>query len=905
MNYGKQGTIKQKKKLIGKSTMLTRKFGVLIGKIGLVALAALVIVGGCMVYGMIRGILDSAPSIDEIDATPTGYLSTVLDTEENVTATLVASGANRVYVTLDEIPINLQHAFVAIEDERFYEHNGIDLQGIVRAMVQGIKTRDFSQGASTITQQLLKNNVFTDWTKESSFMEKLARKIQEQYLAVQLEKRQDKDWILENYLNTINLGQNTLGVQAASERYFNKDVSDLTLSECAVIAAITQNPARYNPVSHPEKNVERENRVLKKMLEQGYIKQAEYDEAIADNVYERIQIVNVENSSSDITSYFVDALTDQVISDLQEIKGYTEAEAYKALYQGGLTIYSTQDPSVQNICDEEANNPDNYGSSPHKVSFSYRLTVLHSDDSYSNYSEQTMRSFASSAGYGDGSLNFDDEESAQACIDAYRESVVLPGDEVVGESVTFTLQPQVSMTIMDQSSGEVKALVGGRGDKSASKTLNRATGTTRQPGSTFKILAAYAAALDSGDFTLASVQDDAPYNYDNLAKSAVHNYDNSYRGYTTIRYAIQQSINIVAVKTLTDIGTTTGYDKLLDLGFTTLVPQDDSQALALGGITNGVKNVELTAAYAAIANKGTYIKPRYYTKILDHEGNVLIDNTPLTREVLKPTTSWLLTDAMKDVMTSGTGTPAYFGESMAQAGKSGTTSDNRDALFAGYTPYYTCVVWGGYDDNSTLTYTTYPKLIWKAVMGRLHEGLPYADFEKPEGITEATTCKKSGKLVLSGICSNDPRGSQANTEYFAEGTVPEESCDHHVMATICAASHQLATTSCPPEFLMSGVYQIGGSSGTQDDAYRLNAGSLTSGCMIHPGAVMTNLASYASMAAETNTSGLYGNEGAEVPQAAPVLSPEQQAINDAIAAELAAQQAAYEAILAQQAAGGG
>ncbi len=905
MNFGKQGTAKQKKKLIGKGILWNRKMGVFFGKICMVALAALIIVGGGMAYGMIRGILDAAPDIDDIDATPTGYLSTVLDTEGNVTATLVASGANRVYVTLDEIPENLQHAFVAIEDERFYDHNGIDLQGIARAAVQGIKTRDFSQGASTLTQQLLKNNVFTDWTKESSFAEKLERKIQEQYLAMQLEKKQDKDWILENYLNTINLGQNTLGVQAASERYFNKDVSDLTLSECAVIAAITQNPSKYNPVSHPDKNAERESTVLQKMLEQGYIKQTEYDEAMADNVYERIQIVNVENSSSDITSYFVDALTDQVISDLQEIKGYTEAEAYKALYQGGLTIYSTQDPKVQNICDEEANNIDNYGSSPHKVSFSYRLTVLHSDGSYDNYSEQTMRSFVAKNGYGDGSLNFDDEESAQAAIDAYRTSVVQPGDEVVGESVTFTLQPQVSMTIINQSTGEVKALVGGRGDKSASKTLNRATGTTRQPGSTFKILAAYAAAVDNGDFTLASVQDDAPYNYDNLAHSAVNNYDHTYRGYTTIRYAIQQSINIVAVKTLTDIGTTTGYDKLLDFGFTTLVPQDDSQALALGGITNGVKNVELTAAYATIANGGLYIKPRYYTQILDHQGNVLIDNTPQTREVLKETTSWLLTDAMKDVMTSGTGTPAYFGDSMAQAGKSGTTSDNRDALFAGYTPYYTCVVWGGYDDNSTLTYTTYPKLIWKAVMSRLHEDLPYADFEMPEGITQATTCKKSGKLVLNGVCTNDPRGSMANTEYFAVGTVPEESCDHHVVATICAASNQLATTSCPPEFQMSSVYQIGGSSGTQDDPYRLSAGSLTSGCMIHPGVVITNLASYAAMAAESNTAGLYGAGNANQEQAAPSLTPEQEAINATIAAELAAQQAAYEAILAQQAAAGG
>ena len=266
--------------------------------------------------------------------------------------------------------------------------------------------------------------------------EKLERKIQEQYLAIQLEKKQDKDWILENYLNTINLGQNSLGVQAAAERYFNKDVSDLNLAECAVIAAITQNPSKYNPVSHPEDNKKRATEVLRKMLEQGYIKQADYDAALEDDVYDRIQIVNAENSSSDITSYFVDALTDQVIDDLMGIKGYTESEAYKALYQGGLTIYSTQDPDIQEICDSEVNNLENYGSSPHKVSFSYRLTVVHSDDSYSNYSEQTMRSYYSS-GASVYSLNFDSEEEAQAAIDGYREAVLQPGDEIVGETVTF------------------------------------------------------------------------------------------------------------------------------------------------------------------------------------------------------------------------------------------------------------------------------------------------------------------------------------------------------------------------------------------------------------------------------------------------------------------------------------
>ena len=343
MNYGKKSTQKREKELTSKSTMIRKKFYVIFCKSLLVCVFAVMVIGACSGVGVIRGIIASAPTIDDIVATPTGFLSTVLDANGNQTATLVASGSNRRAVTIDEIPKNLQHAFVAIEDERFYEHNGIDVTGII-GVASGFH---FSEGASTITQQLLKNTVFTSWTSESSMADKFERKFQEQYLALQLEKVVDKDWILENYLNAINLGQNTLGVGVASERYFGKDVSDLTLSECAVLAAITQNPSKYNPITNPQENSKRRMKVLNNMKDQGYISQEEYDEAVADNVYDRIQLVNIESETNSINSYFVDELTDQVIQDLVEQKGYTETQAYKALYQGGLTIYSTQDPEIQ------------------------------------------------------------------------------------------------------------------------------------------------------------------------------------------------------------------------------------------------------------------------------------------------------------------------------------------------------------------------------------------------------------------------------------------------------------------------------------------------------------------------------------------------------------------------------
>lgn len=815
MNYGKKGASRKDKQITSTGTLIRKKFTVIFCKALLICFLAVIVIGGFAGYGVLKGIIDSAPDIDDIDPTPTGYLSTVLDDQGNEIATLVASGSNRVYVTLDEIPLDMQHAFVAIEDERFYEHNGIDIKGIIRAGFTGITSGHFSQGASTITQQLLKNNVFEGWTNESGF-EKVERKIQEQYLAIQLSKVKSKEWVLENYLNTINLGQNTLGVQAASRRYFGKDVSELTLSESAVIAGITKNPSAYNPVSYPEENAKRRKLVLKNMKEQGYITEEEYEEALADDVYSRIQQVNVEYAETNPNSYFVDALIDQVVQDLVEKKGYTDTQAYKAIYNGGLTIESTQNMAMQQICDEEVNNPDNYAGDV-EYSFSYRLTVNKADGSTENYSEQTMLSYYQSANP-NYSINFPSQEEAQAAIDAYKAEIMGEGDTIPGggESVIFTLQPQAAMTIIDQSTGEVKAIVGGRGEKTGSRTLNRATNTPRQPGSTFKVLAAYAPALDTAGMTLATVQDDAPYTYTN--GTSLRNYDGKYRGFTTLRYAITQSINVVTVKTLTDISPQVGYDYLENFGFTTLDQKDIVQSLALGGITNGVTNLELTAAYATIANGGTYTKPRFYTRILDHDGNVLIDNTPETHTVLKETTAWLLTDAMKDVVSSGTGGRAAF-SGMAIAGKTGTTTKNRDSLFAGFTPYYTCVTWTGYDDNTPQNasgQTSVSRDLWRKVMQRIHEGLEYKDFTQPDGIVTATVCKKSGKLAVEGLCDCDPRGSMVETEYFAAGTEPTEVCDHHISATICTASNMLANEFCPAENRQTSVYIIGGSPDTED-----------------------------------------------------------------------------------------
>lgn len=821
MNYSKKSLAAKERQITSTASLVRKKFTVILFKALLLCFLALVIIGGCAGIGAFKGIIASAPDISDIDPTPTGYLSVVLDNQGNQTATLVASGSNRVYVTLNEIPLNLQHAFVAIEDERFYDHNGIDIKGIIRAGFSGIRNGfHFDQGASTITQQLLKNNVFEGWTTQSG-IERIQRKIQEQYLAIELSKVKSKEWVLENYLNTINLGQNTLGVQSASRRYFGKDVSELNLSESAVIAGITKNPSAYNPVSHPEENKKRRKLVLKNMKDQDFISESQYQEALEDDVYSRIQQVNIEYAEENPNSYFVDALIDQVVQDLVEKKGYTDTQAYKAIYNSGLTIQSTQDMGIQKICDEEVNNLENYATQP-LYSFSYRLTIEHTDGSIENFSDQTMLSHyrASNADY---SLNFSSVEEAQAAIDAYKAEILEPGDSIPegGESTVFTMQPQASVTILDQYTGDVKAIVGGRGEKSGSRTLNRATSTTRQPGSTFKVLAAFAPALDTAGMTLATVQDDCPFSYSN--GTSLRNYDNSYHGFTTIRYAITESINVVTVKTMADISPQVGFDYLENFGFTTLSQDDIVESLSLGGITNGVTNLELTAAYATIADKGTYTKPRFYTRILDHNKNVLIDNTPETHTVLKETTAFLLTDAMKDVLTKGTGSAAKF-SNMPTAGKTGTTTKNRDVLFSGYTPYYTCSVWCGFDDNSPQdnALTSNPKKLWKNIMGRIHDGLPQKDFDKPEGIITAKVCKKSGKLAVEGLCDADPRGSMFEMEFFAAGTEPTEYCDHHVSATICTKSGMLANEYCPKKLRQTGIYIVGGSSNTEDEPYLLS-----------------------------------------------------------------------------------
>ncbi len=823
MNYGKKGVRAKQKALNSKSMKWGRKVALTCFKVVMIAIIALGICGVSAGIGMFHGILACTPQTSLSQTTAEGQATIVYDCAGNEIDQYVSTNSNRIIVTMDEVPKYLGQAFVAIEDERFYQHNGIDMKGILRAGYQFIKSGgDEAQGASTITQQLIKNTVFTDWATEgNNKIKKIKRKLQEQYLALEISKYLSKDEVLLRYMNVINLGQNTLGVEAASQRYFGKSCSDLTLSECAVIACITQNPTKYNPIRNPEKNAGRREKCLEKMLELEFITQAEYDEAIADTdaVYERIGLYDVDYrvDTASNGSYFSDAVYEQVKEDLVNIAGYTEARAEYEMTSGGLRIESTMDPDIQKIADEEFANPDNY---PDDVKWylNYALTITTSDGENHNFSKENMMSWFKENGEKKFNLIFASQDDAYEAIATYRSAMfdelgMTENEDNYIETIYMTPQPQAAMVIEDQSTGYVVAIVGGRGTKEGRRTLNRATSALRPPGSTFKVLASFAPALDSCGLTLATVYNDAPFNYDGGRPVSNWYHNPDYWGISSIRKAIEQSMNIIAVKNQTVITPQLGYDYLLDFGFTTLtdgaeingqIYSDVNQTIALGGLTYGVTPYELNAAYASIANQGVYVEPKLYTRVTYADGTVILDNTePSSRRVIRETTAFLLTDAMVDVVTIGTGTRANFKSGMAVAGKTGTSTDYDDVWFAGYTPYYTCTVWTGYDNNVNMNKAEQgiSKDLWRTVMKRVHEDLPNESFSTPSGIVQTTVCSRSGKLPIPGICD-----ATLTNELFEENTVPTESCDVHYQGEICAYDNLPATYDCP--FKTSGVIEL-------------------------------------------------------------------------------------------------
>ncbi len=729
-------------------------------------------IGGAGI-GAYIAIIRNTPDLGLVAIQPQTYTTIIYDSGGNELDRLHGD-ENREYATLDEIPLYMQQAVIAIEDERFYQHDGVDIRGFARAAYSTLSGKRL-EGGSTITQQLIKNNV----TKVQR--NTVVTKLQEQYLATKYEKELTKqlgskeaakDYILELYLNTIALGHGYNGVQAASLGYFNKDVSELSLAECAALAGVTNNPSLYSPRTQPENNKARQTIILNYMCEQGYITEEEKEAALAEDIYSKISesdSVDVDTTSDEtdnIHSYFVDALFEQISTDLQNKYNMSSTQAEYVLYNGGLQINATIDTNMQQIVDNVFYNPDAFPSMTYNYDITYVVSIEDSTTGQQTHTQYNQ--FART------------RESAEEWVKQKRadiEAGLTDTQSIVADKATYSIQPQAAMVIIDYHTGEVKALAGGRDVKTINRGFNRATDAERQPGSVFKVLAAYAPAIDTGKITAATLIKDEPYT---IGDYSPKNWYSGYRGNCTARVGIRDSMNILAVKTMVETGIDVCYDYLLNFGFTTL-EDDNHAATALGGLSNGVTQLEVAAAYGTIANLGEYRRPMLYSMVLDHDGNVLLENNSEPRQVLKATSAYILTQMMSSVVndSKGTGTAAKFKNSqMPVVGKTGTTTDTKDLTFVGYTPYYVGSIWMGYDRYDT-TVANMNGLsnqhahldVWRNIMEQIHQGLEVKDFPQPDGIVEVEICKDTGYLPSSS-CSTI-------TEYFAEGTAPTKRCSGH------------------------------------------------------------------------------------------------------------------------------
>ena len=644
---------------------------------------------------------------------------------------------NRIWASYNEIPDNLVYATVAVEDRRFFEHNGVDWLRTMRAGASLFMGGDGSfGGASTLTQQLVKN-----LTSDNEVT--VRRKLVEIFRALAMERQYSKDEILEWYLNTIYLGEQAYGVRTASYTYFAKDVSELDLAQCASLIAITNNPSLYDPYiseNTRQNNKDRQKYILGKMLEQEYIGQQEYNAAVAEElVFEYAEGDNSYSDDSDYYSYFVDTVIRDVVQELVEATGYDADVVNRMILGGGYQIYSTIDVEAQAAAEE-----------------------------------------------------------------IYQDLGNIP------ETDSTYQQMQSAIAIIDNDSGDLVAIVGGVGEKSGSLNWNRATMSLLSPGSIIKPIAVYGPALNLGLINPATVYDDTPLTFGSSPWPV--NEDRVYHGRINILDAMKRSTNTVATKVLDDLTLDYAYSYAVNqMGLSTLVEDyelggvtytDKSYvSLALGGMVQGVSVRELTAAYAAMENGGTYREARTFTRVLDSEGNLVLDNTQSSREVLTEKAAWYLTYMMQETVESGTGTEAKI-PGVAVAGKTGTTSEDRDRWFAGYTPRHTAVVWCGYDQPQEIVLTDKTidnpaAVLWQKVLSDLDADAAGTGFSRPSNIIEVSLCQDGGMLP-TGWCQRDLRGDRTVTIQLAAEDIPTDYCDLHVEAALCHTdgTYHLANDEC-------------------------------------------------------------------------------------------------------------
>lgn len=632
---------------------------------------------------------------------------------------------DREWVDYSDIPNELSFACVSIEDKRFFDHEGIDWLRTTKACASMFIGKS-SFGGSTITQQLVKN-----LTGENDVT--VHRKLTEMYRALRLEEDYEKSDILEMYFNTIYLGEGKYGVQSASRHYFGKDVSELSLAECASLIGITNNPSLYDPYVFPENNRKRERIILQAMCDQGYISE---EEMIAAKNQELVFTSSSEGTGSEgeygIYSYFVDEVVREVISDLEETYNLSYQEANRMLTSGGYRIYATVDTDIQELLEQQ---------------------------------------------YADES-NFPATKSAQ--------------------------QLQSAMMVIDNESGDIVGVIGGTGKKEGSLVWNRATQSKLEPGSVLKPVTVYAAALNEGLITPISTMDDVPSRFTDTA-CWPPNIDGIYRGLVNMKEAVAKSLNTISVSLVDTMTARTCFEYARDnLHISTFVENRDnltdltSWGMGMGSLAYGCTLKELTEAYAAFANDGVYRTGRTYTKITDEDGNVLLYNEQEENRALSAKNAYYLTEMMEETVLSGTGTAAAL-DHMPVAGKTGTTDDDCDSWFGGYTPYYTALCWVGYDTPESIERVdgegSIAVHIWHDIMAEVHSGLSYEDFNKPDNLVECSFCCDSGKLCTDA-CHADPRGDREVTAYVCLEDVPTETCDCHKMVTLCGESGLRATSYC-------------------------------------------------------------------------------------------------------------
>lgn len=602
---------------------------------------------------------------------------------------------NRIWVDLDQIPQNLQDAVKYTEDERFDTHAGVDFKRTIAAFANMLLSRDRSFGGSTITQQLIKN-INGDIDKNSRTIEV---KIQEIVTAMNLERHFSKPQIMEAYLNYISLDNNINGVQAGAKYYFDKDVSELSLDECAALAVISKSPSGYNPIKNPEANQRRRQYAYEKMLEFGAITQAEYDA-----VYDKPLVLAEKNQLSDNTekkeyqNWFIDSVIEEIIADLCEEYNYSKDHATQLLYTGGYSIYTTMEIETQKILEDYFANENNF--KKEGTTYKYEL-------------------------------------------------------------------PQAYMLIMNYE-GNVVATVGGKGEKTGDRLLNRSITSQRPAGSTIKPLAVYTPAFESDIITWSTIMDDNPVQKVTDEKTKEErdwpsNYNKKYEGFITIIDALKVSKNTIPVRLINMMQPQTSFDFVYEqLGLKSLVPTGthnnvNAASLALGD--GGSTLLELTAAYQIFGNGGYFIEPQMYTKVLDADGKVVLDTTKRKKtQVMSSQTAYIMNRGLWHVVNDGSD-PEHRGSGLGAklsqwetVGKTGTSNDRKDLLFMGLTPYYVAGIRYGHDNNDIIESTGIDhKVVWNAVMEKVHEGKNPANFElNSEGVVEYEYCTESGMLAHTG-----------------------------------------------------------------------------------------------------------------------------------------------------------